>query len=674
MRITGFKRWNISQFDKALAKELAAECEVDPIVALIASARGYCDATELEQFLSDEPVFSDPRDTADILLAAEILNAAIEDGREITVYGDYDCDGVTATALMCRYLNSRNAKFDYYIPDRFSEGYGMNIAAVEQLAAQKTELILTVDNGISAIEEIYLAKEKGMDVVVTDHHLPADVLPPADAVVDPHRKDCTSEFKDICGAEVAFRLICVMENKEPEELLPYFADLLTLAVVADVMPLTQENRSIVKYGIHKLKTAPLTGLSALMNVAGIDSNTVTAQRIAFGLTPRINAAGRMGSADRAVELLLTDNMLEALKIANEIDAENAQRQQIEQIIYAEAINIIEQNGYQNDRVIVCDGYEWHSGVVGIVAAKITERYGKPSILLSVGSDGLAHGSGRSVEGFSLFEAIKSSCEYLEKFGGHEQAAGVTLKQENISLFRDKINTYAHNLPYTPPILHIDCRLNVSALSVDLAESLCILEPFGEANPVPVFGLYGVTLQRIMPIANGKHLRLIFSKDSNSFSALLFGVGEESFCFEIGDVLDLAVTLEKNQYKGEINLSVFIKAIRLNGTNDDRLFSDLSLWEDFLNNRNTDFSSIAPTRAEVGEVYKFTLEKSVLPERVKYYHINKMGLGKTLASLKVLEELQLLQSNERGYIKGIKTDKKTELNRSDTYKNLTKGAD
>ena len=313
--------------------------------------------------------------------------------------------------------------------------------------------------------------------MVTDHHLPQGELPPALAVVDPHREDCPSSFKDICGAQVAFKLICVMENKEQEELLPYFADMLSVAVTADVMPLVYENRSIVKYGVQKLKNSPSVGLSAIMNVAGIKRESVNSGRLAFGIAPRINAAGRMNNAGRAVELLLSDNMLSALEIANEIDALNAERQSTEKQIYKDAVKQIEENGYNYDRVIVVSGEGWHHGVVGIVASRITERYGKPSIVIS--SDGEeAVGSGRSIEGFSLFEALCCSSKLLTKFGGHELAGGVSLKTADVGKFREKINEYAYKEKYVTPVLKLDCRLKASALTLDLAEALKSLEPFG----------------------------------------------------------------------------------------------------------------------------------------------------------------------------------------------------
>ena len=667
----GFKKWIVADHNKELAKELAEECDVDPIVALIASSRGYDDPTDLEQFLSLEPVFSDPRHTADILIAAEIVNAAIEDGVKIAVYGDYDCDGVTATALLYNYLTSRNADCIYYIPDRFNEGYGMNEDAVKKLYNEGVKLIITVDNGISAIKETQLAKSLGMDVVVTDHHLPGDVLPNADAVVDPHRKDCPSSFKEICGAEVAFRLICVMENKEPEELLPYFADVLSLAVLGDIMPLTAENRSIVKYGVEKLKTAPLTGLSALMSVAGLDKKSLDATKIAFTLTPRINASGRMGDAKRAVELLISQNMMSALGIANEIDSDNSLRQQTEKKILAEVQKQIEDKEYENQRVIVCSGYDWHAGVIGIVAARVAERYSKPAIMITVDSDGLAHGSGRGVEGFSLFDAINQCKELLTKFGGHEQAAGISLREENIELFREEINKYAENLEYTVPTLHIDCRLNPAALTVDLASAIKSLEPYGTKNPAPVFGIWGVTLIRITPIGGGKHLRMLFSKGNNTFSTLLFGVSADSFCFVEGDVLDLAVAVQENEFKGEVGVSVIIKAMRMNGTDDDKLFTELFLWEDFLLKKDRDYNPIAPNRQEIGLIYKYVCQNNVLLDKIKYRFINSLGIGKTLAAIKILEELELVKK-ENGRLIVVKTTEKTDLEKSETYLKLQKG--
>lgn len=664
----GMKKWSVNDYDKALAKELAYECDIDPIVALIASSRGYTDPMELEEFLYAEIGFTDPKDTADIIKAADIINAVIENGEKIAVYGDYDCDGVTATALLIHYLRSRNADAIYYIPNRFDEGYGMNCESVKRLAESGVKLIITVDNGIKCHKEIDLANSLGIDVIVTDHHLPDDILPHAAAVVDPHRMDDVSEFKQICGAEVVFRLICVMENKEPEELLSCYADILSLAVIGDIMPVTAENRSIIKFGIEKLKNNAFIGLSALINIAGLEKQNINASKIAFGLVPRINAAGRMGKAERAVELLLSDNMMKALAIADEIDKENSLRQATEKKIFEEAIAIIESSNLKYDRVIVVSGENWHHGVVGIVASKISERYGAPSILLS-DSEGVAIGSGRSIDGFSLYDSIEFCEDLLDKFGGHSGAAGLTLKSEKINEFRIKINEYAKQNGYIAPEIKLDCKLNPSALTIDLAFAIEMLEPFGEGNKPPLFGLYGVKLERITPIANGKHLRLLFSKNETTFQCLLFGVTADSFCFEVSDILDLAVNVEANFYREEYNVSVHIKALRLSGVDDDKLFKEIEIFNDFFAEKENDFALICPSREEVGEIYRFILEAPVLPDRVKYIFTNKIGFGKTGIALKTLLELGLVEIRKDRKLSSVLGASKTALTNSDTYKRI-----
>ncbi len=665
----GFKKWVVKDINRDLAKQLASECDIEPILALIATARGYCDPAELEQFLSDEPCFSDIYSLADIMHAADIVNMAIDANEKITVYGDYDCDGVTATAMLYTYLKSRNANVDFYIPDRFEEGYGMNCNAVRQLHQNGTNLIITVDNGIACIDEIALANELGMTVIVTDHHLPSDVLPQAAAVVDPYRKDCPSEFKTVCGAQVAFMLICVIEGKEPEELLPYFADILSVAVIADVMPLIYENRSIIKYGLNKLKTAPLTGFSALLNVSGVKINDVTSEKVAFSICPRINAAGRMGSAKLAVDLLCETDMLNALKIANQIDEMNAMRQQTEKQIYKEAIEQIEKHGYDNDRVIVVCGENWHHGVVGIVASRICERYGTPCIVLSRDGD-TAHGSGRSYDGFSLFDAVNSTKELLLKFGGHALACGLSIDCGKIDEFRENINNYAYKTAYLPPVLLLDCKLNPSALTVDLSESLKRLQPFGFQNQMPVFGVFGVTLQRITPLSNNKHLKLLFTKDKTSFQALLFSVNTDTFCFDVGDVLDLAITVDTNYYNGNITVSVLIKGIRVSSTNEDKLFMDIENYKLFQKNLPFNAESITPTRAEIGEVYRYIGTNGETPEKIKYKFITTLNFGKTSVALDILKDLGLITLKDGRYFKSPNTQK-TDLLNSEIYKQLIK---
>ncbi len=665
-----YKKWEVKAVDRIKAKELALECDVEPIVALISASRGYTDPTDLEQFLSDEPYFSDAYELKDIMHAADIVNLKISENKKIAVYGDYDCDGVTATAILYKYLKGRGADCIYYIPDRFSEGYGMNCDAVRHLKELGVDLILTVDNGISCYDEIALANSLGMTVVVTDHHIPPERLPEAAAIVDPHLKDCPSSFKSICGAEVAFKLICVMEGAEPEELLPQYADILSVAVIADIMPITLENRIIVKYGLRAFKKATcLVGLRALLNVAGVNLKDISASRVAFGICPRINAAGRMGNAARAVELLVTDDMMQALQIANEIDDDNTLRQQTEKKICDEAILTIEQNGYCYDRVIVVDGEGWHHGVVGIVASRICEKYGKPAIVISRDGDS-AHGSGRSYEGFSLYDAINSSSEHLTKFGGHAQAAGISLLSDNIDAFRKAINSYANTLEYAPPVLNLDCKINPAALTVDLSESIKILEPFGFENPEPLFGVFGVTLQRITSIGNNKHLKLLLTKGDNTFQALLFGASQETFGYNVGDTIDLAVTVSTNYFNCNYSVNVVIKEMRLADIDDDALFNDIINFEGFKSGGKYIAKAITPTREEVGEIYRAIGKCSMTNERILNSFMKTLGYAKVKISLEVLEELNLIK-NENGKYSLCPNSQKTNLFNSVVFSNLTK---
>lgn len=663
----GFKKWVVSSVDKQLAKELSYECDVEPIVALIAASRGYSDVCELEQFISDEPVFSDPYQMKDIVFAADVINESINNGEKIAVYGDYDCDGVTATAMLINYLKSRNANCIYYIPDRFSEGYGMNENAIRFLKNQSVDLIITVDNGIVSYDEIDLANSLGMKVIVTDHHTPKDALPNAVAIINPHRIDCPSEFKDICGAEVAFRLICVLEGKEPEELIFDYADILCVGVIADVMPLTLENRSIVKCGIEKIKSDANIGISALLNMAGISRDTVDSSKITFGICPRINAAGRMGKADRAVELLTTEDKMLALRLADEIDKENTLRQQIEKTIFNEAILLIEKAGLKNDRIIVVNGENWHHGVIGIVASKICEKYGVPAIVVS-SENGISSGSARSIEGFNIYDAINTCNDILLKFGGHSLAAGITLNTNDIDEFRRRINEYAYSMDYVAPTITLDFKLNPSALSLDLAFSLSVLEPYGVGNKTPLFGLFGVKIERITPIADNKHLRILFSKCETSFQALLFGTSTNTFCFDVGDTVDLAVNVEANCYKGEYSVSVLIKAIRMSETDDLKLFSDLSNYKSYSSGRDFNPEYLIPTREEVGKVYSYIGNNPSSAEKIEYKFINDLGIGKTLIALKVLKELLLIEEKNNILYK-VPTCEKTNLMNSFTYKEL-----
>lgn len=660
------KKWIVGTPNRDRAKILAEECGIDPFAALVAVGRGIDDEGELELLISDEAILCDPMELKDINVAADYINDAIDNNVKIAIFGDYDCDGVVATALLYDYLKGRNVDVVAYIPDRMDEGYGMNCDAVDKLAKQNVKLIVTVDNGISCAKEIAYAKSLGIETVVTDHHIPPQELPDAIAVVDPHQKDCPSSFKEICGAEVAFKLVCALDDKEPEQMIERYADILAVATIGDVMPLVNENRSIVKAGINKIKSSPNVGIAAILNMAGIDKTDIDAGKISFGIVPRINAAGRMGSAYRAFQLLVCNNAIQALRIAGPIDDDNVRRQQIEKDILKSAIETIEINGYQYNRVIVISGKDWHFGVLGIVASRLCERYGKPTIVLS-NENGIAHGSGRSFSGFNLYDAINSCVDILVKYGGHELAAGVSVDIDKIDLFRKQINEYAQNCENVAPKINIDFRLNPAGMSVDMAFALNTLEPFGQGNPMPIFGIFGVTIEKITAIGSGRHLKLLCRKNGNAFQALLFGMNVQQFCFNEGDGVDLAVTLDSNQYQGHYNLSIQIKDIKMSDINQDLYFADKQNFDDFVSGVLKNYATVFPSREAVGSVYKMIMASPVKYERLKYLN-TEYGYAKTQIAVKTLCELGLV-SLDSGILVGHTAQQKSDLMQSATYKKI-----
>lgn len=577
------KKWVVSRCDRDAAATIAENCGVEPFAAFLLCSRGMTDEFEIESFLYDTDLI-DPYTLPDMEKAVERVNTALENGERITVFGDYDCDGVTSTALLYSYLCSKGANVDYYIPDRSAEGYGMNLGAIDLLKSRGTDIIITVDNGISAIEEVAYAKSMGIDVVVTDHHRVGEILPDAFAVVDPHRTDSFCEFSDWAGVGVVFKLVCALDGSEGYELLEQYGDIVALGTIADIVPLKCENRIIVRSGIAFMNSALAEGtlrlgLKALLDISG-SREMLNSSAVAYRIAPRINAAGRMGSAERALKLLLTDNMNEAKALSEEISDANIQRQATETEITASAVEYIENTPeIKHKRVIVVEGDGWHQGVIGIVASRLVEKYGKPCIVISKNGD-TAKGSGRSIDGFSLYDALSHCSDVLTQFGGHVLAAGLTVDSDKIGIFRDKINEYACNLQVAVPMLKIDCKLNPSSINFEVLSSLQILEPFGAENPQPLFGLYNMEITAIQSVGAGKHLRITLRRKIDYVTVIMFSEPLETFPYRIGDIVDLAVKLGENEYQGNVQLSVQAKAIRFSNSNDDEVMQSLSDYEDF----------------------------------------------------------------------------------------------
>ena len=666
------KRWIVTGGDRDLARQIAEECDVDSLVALILVARGLSDPFEVDEFLSEDVPLGDPMELIDMDKAVARIEAALAQGEKLCVYGDYDADGVTATAMLYSYLKRRGADVRWRVPER-EENYGLNRAAVDEMAAAGVTLMIAVDNGISAADEIAYAAKKGIDTVVTDHHLPQGDLPAAAAVVDPHRADCPSEFKPYAGAGVCFKLICALEGVAGEELCDDYADLAAVGTIADVMPLTGENRILVRRGIERLEKARV-GFPAILDAAGLRKRPLTASTVSFGVAPRLNAAGRVGSCARAVRLLLAEETAEAEALAQEINEANVQRQTLEREIAEQAIRLIEAQGLQYDRVIVVCGEGWHHGVIGIVAARICERYGRPAIVLT--NDGEeAAGSARSVGDFSLYEAIAACGELLTRFGGHAQAAGLSLPRERVDEFRRRINDYAArvygDMPFAP--LTIDCKLRPSAFTPDMVRSLDALAPFGTGNPLPVFGLFDMTLERITPVGNaGSHLRLELSREGANVTVMLFGCPLSRFGYRPGDRLDLAVTADRSEYGGREQVTLSAKGVRPAGIDEDALLQDMRLYERLMRGEAVDgfADRCRLTREDVGAVYRavrggFSGQFEALLSR-----LGALTYVKTRLALDVLAELGLLTCRTDGTAVSVAlqpADGKLELTASARYR-------
>lgn len=674
------KRWIVSKGNKDLASLAAQNLGIDPLCALIATSRGFDTQEKLTEFFEDDGMLTlDPMSIRDMDRAAARIIKALDSFERICVFGDYDADGVTSTALLYSYLESRGADVIRYIPDRISEGYGLNTDAVRELSEKGVKLIVTVDNGVSAVDEIKYAGTLGMDVVVTDHHKVGDELPDCCAVVNPHRADCPSTFKEMSGVGVAFKLICAIEGGGDDELLDEYGELVAIGTIGDVVSLTGENRVMVKRGIANINEHPGVGVASLAQAAGMQNRRFSSSSVAFTLCPRINAAGRMGSADKALELLLCDDMDTAGDLAEEINSMNAGRQSTEVDIYKLAVRLIESDPSIGKRkVIVVSGEGWHQGVIGIVAARITERYGKPSVVISENGE-IAKGSARSIEGFSIFEAIEAVSDCLTHYGGHTLAAGVGLRSADISLFREKINEYAANIEMPFAVQKIDCRIQISSISIDLISGLSELEPYGSGNAQPCFGLFGVRIEDITPLSEGKHTRIYVSKNGTTLSTVYFGMPEKSFPYEKGDTVDLAVNLEKNVYNGDERVSVLVRVVRPSVTDEEKVLGAISLYERFSCGEplsGGEYLSILPERDVQAQVFR-SIKKAPLRDGCCEQLCVRLGddgsnLAKYIAATEIMKEMGVLVTDENGTLRAPDISEKVNLENSPVMRKLREG--
>ena len=660
------RKWEVRPLDKERAAAFAQTYGVPFFLAMLMNIRGLDDAAHLREFLGEGEPLSDPFLLKDMDKAAARITRAVDNMEKIAVYGDYDADGVTSTAMLYSYLETRGADVIFYIPQREGEGYGMNIGAVEYLKEQGVSLIVTVDNGISSVQEVARANELGIDVVVTDHHRPQEILPDAVAVVDAYRPDDTSPYKHFSGVGIAFKLLMALEDGagDVEDLLEAYSDLAAIGTIGDIVPLTGENRTLIRAGLERLSQSDRPGVQALLENAGVAGKALTSTNVAFTL---------VGAPERAVRLLISGYEEEAEVLSEEICADNEERRRVEAEIAEAAFADIEAKGYMKDRVVVVDGENWHHGVIGIVASRVTERCGKPCMIISRGETE-AKGSGRSIEGFSLFEAICACGDLLIKFGGHPMAAGITLKPENIEAFRKRINQYAaEHFPQMPTqTVTLDCKLNPAALSVSMAQSLTQLEPFGNGNPQPVFGLFNMELSNVTPVGGGGHLRLTLEKNGAVITAMRFNTKPEELPYHIGDKIDLAVQLEAREFRGQPSLTVIVRDMKFAAFNTEKNIASLASFEKWQRGEvlsAEDKNRLYPDRACLAAIYR-ALRTVNGKETDQVRFVSQFGKDMTLGLFKTA----LLVFEERGLVHSeiaddtftatlIETSGKTDITRS-----------
>ena len=557
------KKWQIFEPDKNKIEEIKSKYKVNQLLATILANRNILEEEDIRLFLNPtRNDFYNPFLITDMDIAVNRIIKAIENKENITIYGDYDVDGITSITVLKSFLNDIGVETNTYIPNRLIEGYGLNKEAINKISKKGCNLMITVDCGISAIEEIEYANSLGIETIITDHHEAGNEIPKAIAVIDNKRKDSKYPFRELAGVGVVFKLIQAIgiTLKLKEESYLKYLDIVCIGTISDIVPLVDENRVIAKLGLLLVAQTKNIGLRSIINSSGynkIDSNTIS-----FGVAPRINACGRMGKAEEALELFLSKNKNEVNELTNKLNEHNRKRQETEKAIFENALEKIKAEHLDENKAIIVGGENWHHGVIGIVSSKITEMYFKPSILFSFEEDGIGKGSGRSIPGFDLHEALMKCSDTIEKFGGHSMAVGITVKKDNLEKFKKEFEQIAtqSKIDEIIPIINIDAKVDLSDIDKEMVESLKQLEPFGEANKMPVFAFKNLKIDSIRALSEGKHLKLTLKDNNYIINAIGFNIGYLANEYRIGDKIDVAGVLEINTFNGVDNLQINIKDI------------------------------------------------------------------------------------------------------------------
>ena len=640
--------------DAKYSSVLSAQQKENALLAGILTARGITDPAEALTLLAGEEDLSDPFLLTDMQKACERIWQAIDNGETIVVFGDYDVDGVTATALLYQHLKGMGATVKCMLPSREGDGYGLSRNAIQSIHDKGYQLIVTVDNGISAVEEAEFAAELGIDLIITDHHLPPETLPKAVAVVDPRRLDDTSPFKGLCGAGVAFKLCAALDGCPPEEMLDYCGDLAAVGTVADVMPLTGENRTLVKSGLRQLQNTDRPGLEALLEEVGLAGRPITAENISYAIAPRINAAGRMDSAVTALQLVLCEDPDRAEELAHKLNEINVKRQETELEIFKAAQVLLEQQPERlEDRVMLLWGCDWHPGVIGIVASRLVERTGRPVIVVTVDEHGECKGSGRSVPGFNLHACIGSCADLLIRYGGHAMAAGLSVREENLPELRRRLNEWAARecpVLHTAP-LECDLPIHLDRVTVDSVRRIDALAPFGAENPTPVFLLQSAVVDGVYPVSEGRHSRLRLRQGNASVYAVWFGMPSEQLPYTMGDVVDAALNLSVYESARGAQLSGRILDLHPAGLGT-KLSEQAALVAAL--RRGTPLTAeqktlITPDRSHIITVYRELQARRWHAEDLQPLcaKLGEENTGKTLVAVTALEQVGLIATVEKG---------------------------
>ena len=642
-----------------------------PLLSLILALRGYGDAESAQKFLSaDTAMLVDPYLLTDMAPAVERIRLAVRQHEKVAVYGDYDVDGITSTCLLTGFLRSLGLDCTAYIPDRICEGYGLNSAAIDTLSKGGATLIITVDCGVTGIAEARHAREIGVDMIITDHHECMDTLPEAVAVIDPKRPGSLYPNTDLAGVGVAFKLICAIDGSA-ERCLEQYCDLVAVGTIADVMPLTGENRVITEKGLEKLQRDPVFGLHALIAEAGLGDKRITAGSIGFTLAPRINAAGRLGQATRAAELLMSQSSEQAFELAGELCRLNRSRQQLELEIWNEALAMLGDEPPRHPIVLASSG--WHQGVIGIVASRLTEAFGLPAIMICLDGEN-GKGSCRSYGGFNLFEALTACSSHLVSFGGHAMAAGLNIRRENIGAFRQALAEYYDSNPPTSEIsLCVDLRIDsAEMLSMSCVSSLEKLEPCGNGNPKPLLCITGAELLSVVPIGGGKHLRLRVRKFGQIYECVFFSCTPEELGAHEGELIDIAFYPQINEFRSRRSVQLLVTDVRPHDRSElcRRLLSGLELSPG-------DAADCLPRRSDLAVLWRQLLHMPRAPIPVGDV-LNVCGLYSPMAcaGLAAFSELGLVSLSENGghtYISINRDTPKVELSNSATLRRLSDAA-